>query len=567
MDRTVAINKWPEIAIYVGRNAKLASVIAGLIIAGMGIAVAFYSVMQATVFDAQQKMDQQAKLISSVSIDSRNLLIRLNEKESTSCSQANLARLRGILHEYRYAREVGIFDTKGRVYCTTDIGRLPVPIAEPAGSYVLPTNNKIWPTRQLKLKGGPRYWPSLTLFDSPNKPIKAMILEYGRFNIVLDPFFRKEMFATLQGRLWAQIDKNHIVPMLGYESPKQIARLQPTLLATLKAGVEQRLFPPRIEIAKHVPGTNIFVYDSLNMTEILRHAPNVLFAGIAISLLLGTLVTMVLSPRFTKYQSLDYRIQYLCDQDHVICLYQPIVRMADGSIAGAEVLMRICDDGTVLRPDQVFPHIVANGMTWETDKAVTTKACEELSPLYHELNGMKIALNFFPEDLRFDTAGKHLKALCERYSLDPTDITVELTEHQLASNSSILGELSHFREEGFALSVDDFGTGYSNLGSIKKIMPDHLKIDRSFVFEMERKTMKSSLIPEIIAIARAVNAEVIAEGIEEYNQMVLLRDLYVEYGQGYYFAKPLPIDEFRQFVLQHSGNQGQGISLGPVHTK
>lgn len=557
-------NKRPGIAIYLGRYAKPVSVMVGLLISGMCIVLLVFGVMQATVLDTQQMQEQQATQVAAVTVDSRNLLIRLNEKESTACTKTNLIRLRGIMHEYRVARDIGIFNDKDLLYCTTDIGRLPVPLKDPGGTFALPANNQLWPSKRLHLKEGPRYWPSLTLFDS-TKPVKAMVLKYGRFNVVLDPFFRKRMFATLKGRVWTQLDKNHIAPMLSYQSPDEIARLQPTLLAALKAGVKLRLFPLTIDIARHVPDTSLFIYQSLKTTDIIGYAPKVLLGGFTLSLMLGTLITMVLSSRLMKYQLLDYRIQYLCDHEHVLCLYQPIVRMSDGSVAGAEVLMRVLDDGTVLRPDEIFPHIIAKGMTWEVDKTVTAKACEELAPVYHELNSMKIAFNFFPEDLRFDTAGMHLKELCDRYNLAPANITVELTEHQLASNTSILDEISLFREAGYKLSVDDFGTGYSNLGSIKKIMPDHLKIDRSFVFEMEQQSMKSSLIPEIIAIARAVNAEVIAEGIEELDQMTMLRDLDVEFGQGYYFAKPLPIDEFRQFVVQHGTNQDREIALIPSH--
>jgi EAL domain-containing protein (putative c-di-GMP-specific phosphodiesterase class I) len=113
---------------------------------------------------------------------------------------------------------------------------------------------------------------------------------------------------------------------------------------------------------------------------------------------------------------------------------------------------------------------------------------------------------------------------------------------------SFVRELTDLKTAGYLVSVDDFGTGYSNLSSIKKLLPDFLKIDKSFVFDMEENSLRSSLIPEIVGIARAVGAKVIAEGIENEAQWRMLLSFGVEYGQGYWFARPMQLAQFAAYL-------------------
>ena len=112
-----------------------------------------------------------------------------------------------------------------------------------------------------------------------------------------------------------------------------------------------------------------------------------------------------------------------------------------------------------------------------------------------------------------------------------------------------MAQIHRFKDAGYLISVDDFGTGYSNLGSVSRTSPDFLKIDKSFVFEMEDTSVRSSLIPEIVAIAKAVNAEVIAEGVENEAQANKLHEMGARFGQGYLFARPMPIKDFVAYYL------------------
>ncbi|MDH4134804.1 MAG: EAL domain-containing protein, partial [Gammaproteobacteria bacterium] len=118
-------------------------------------------------------------------------------------------------------------------------------------------------------------------------------------------------------------------------------------------------------------------------------------------------------------------------------------------------------------------------------------------------------------------------------------VDIEVIEQ--ADHGALAGEIASLKRAGYRISLDDFGTGYANLASVRSLAPDHLKIDKSFVYEMEDASLRSSLIPQMVSIARAVGAKVIAEGIENDAQCEKLLAHGVDYGQGFLFAEPMEI--------------------------
>ena len=165
----------------------------------------------------------------------------------------------------------------------------------------------------------------------------------------------------------------------------------------------------------------------------------------------------------------------------------------------------------------------------------------------------RVSINFLPQDLQYARLHPHLQALRERWALAHLCLSLEIVEHRI--DAQIMAQLPLFRASGYVLSVDDFGTGFSNLKSVKAIRPDLLKIDKTFVFDMEADSVRSSLIPQMIDIARAVNAQVVAEGIENEQQLQMLRDLGVQFGQGYYLCRPVPLETFAAVLAQRAAAQ------------
>jgi sensor c-di-GMP phosphodiesterase-like protein len=138
-----------------------------------------------------------------------------------------------------------------------------------------------------------------------------------------------------------------------------------------------------------------------------------------------------------------------------------------------------------------------------------------------------------------------LELMSYKKMISEYNMFLEVIEDQYLEKEEASIAIKKLKTMGFRIAIDDFGTGYSNFSSLKNLDIDYLKIDKSFIFEMEEATVKSSLIPHIIDISNSLKLSCVAEGIENSLQLKLLKEWGIKYGQGYYFSKPIGIEEFQ----------------------
>jgi len=140
----------------------------------------------------------------------------------------------------------------------------------------------------------------------------------------------------------------------------------------------------------------------------------------------------------------------------------------------------------------------------------------------------------------FDMESSDYASVIDRTGLDPAALKLEMTESAvMARTHEALATLRELRQLGIQLLIDDFGTGYSSLSRLQSFPIDQLKIDRSFVMGMEHEDAKAEIVRTILALARTLGLEVVAEGIETAEALNMLRDLECEHGQGYFFSSPV----------------------------
>jgi sensor c-di-GMP phosphodiesterase-like protein len=239
------------------------------------------------------------------------------------------------------------------------------------------------------------------------------------------------------------------------------------------------------------------------------------------------------------------------NKNRLLCYYQPIISLETNKTVGCEVLCRYeDDDGKVVTPDKFLPLVKKKALTEKFTSIVVDKTFEELEPLLRNNEDMKVAFNFFPSDFDIVTIEKLLRKHKENYPL--TNINIELTEDELIEAKKLTFQLNNIREKGYQVSIDDFGTGYSSLSYLKDINADYIKIDRSFIKDLEIGTVKSKLIPDIVSIISSIGSGIIAEGIENVEQLEYLKSLNVHFGQGYYFSRPLPVEDFKIYFEENN---------------
>jgi EAL domain-containing protein (putative c-di-GMP-specific phosphodiesterase class I) len=146
-----------------------------------------------------------------------------------------------------------------------------------------------------------------------------------------------------------------------------------------------------------------------------------------------------------------------------------------------------------------------------------------------------------------------LKAQLRNADVDPGHICIELTEMALANDAErVVASLQHLRADGFGISIDDFGSGYSSFAYLQRFPIDELKIDQSFIRDIAHKQQALAIIRAMLAMASALGLSVVAEGIEGPEQLKLLIDNDCAMGQGYLFAKPMPLDAFISWIKQQA---------------
>jgi sensor c-di-GMP phosphodiesterase-like protein len=475
-------------------------------------------------------------MVQAVAADTRTLLERLNRSYQPDCSDANLQKFREEVFASAFQGEVGVLDEQGRLICTSLMGRLPraleVPVPDLSGSSmsgeVININNDV-----TLLIGGGRF--------------RATIVRMGRFNTVVSPKSLETLFSKGQDSLRLLRPEGDSVllfvnPALSAQWKKRLA--QDDLMA---APVHEFSWRDLAFISSRPAEGTRFISQSITPLQAFFEKYDDEFAmALLASLLTGVLAYAAVVPVFRSWNQLGHRIKGLLIDDNIICMYQPIVELMSGVPVGCEVLMRLRDGAEVIYPDQVLPLVVQRKLTWELDQAVVRKAIRELSEGLPAMAEFKVAFNFFPENISYE----RLSALFdgELKKAQPRGFKFDLEVIEQQYEGVMLQEITELKRAGYLVSVDDFGTGYSNLGSVKTLSPDLLKIDKSFVFEMEDASVRSSLVPEIVGIARAVGAKVIAEGIENEAQRRMLLGFGVDFGQGYLFARPMDILSLARFL-------------------
>ncbi len=226
---------------------------------------------------------------------------------------------------------------------------------------------------------------------------------------------------------------------------------------------------------------------------------------------------------------------------------QPKMRVSDGQIIGAEALVRWVEaNGNMIFPDKFIPQFEKNGFIVELDKYMVESTCKVMRKWREEgRNLLPISINCSRLNLANPNFVLDVAKIVDEYEIPHHYIEIELTESTIIENEEVLEKLFFdLHEHGFSVSIDDFGSGYSSLGLLKNLKADTLKLDRSF-FTDNKDTVRGELVVDgIVKLSQSLNMLVVAEGVEEEEQIDFLKFIGCDAAQGYYFAKPMCISDF-----------------------
>jgi len=250
---------------------------------------------------------------------------------------------------------------------------------------------------------------------------------------------------------------------------------------------------------------------------------------------------------------LENALHRALDNSEFIIYYQPKINLADKKIVGIEALLRWQHENFgIVSPAQFIPLAEQNGLIVPIGDWLTSSICKQIKEWKKQgLQVPRVAINVSGGQLREqDFIGK-VSTLMQQTEVCGTELEFELTESILIKSSpETLNKLGQIRKMGIGISIDDFGTGYSSLQYLKNFPHDHIKIDQSFIRDIVNDQNTASIVSSIISLAHKMGVKVIAEGVENNDQVQYLIEHHCDEIQGFFYSKPLSADSMARIITK-----------------
>lgn len=320
-------------------------------------------------------------------------------------------------------------------------------------------------------------------------------------------------------------------------------------------------------------GITLFPNDGPDVPSLLRHAELAMEKAKSLGGNTAVFFDPALAEAAEQRRHLQNDLRQAMAKQEFVLFYQPIVDLQANRLAGAETLIRWRHPVRgLVPPDQFIPLAEQTGLINEIGLWVLDQACAQLAAWQAAGQDLHISFNVSARQIPDGLPPSALQEALQRHGIAPHRLALEITEGVFIDDMDRalrwLDAVHHF---GVRVYLDDFGTGYSSLSYLKRFPVDTLKVDKSFVRDMQERGNERSLVEAVVAMANSLDLDVVAEGVEEPQQAQILRDMQCRYAQGYYFSRPVPIDNFSTaaervaFLLAEANSSGRDAHTAHAH--
>lgn len=302
-------------------------------------------------------------------------------------------------------------------------------------------------------------------------------------------------------------------------------------------------------------GIAMYPDDGQSLTELMRHADVAMYnakqnqRGIAF-------YNSMQDSQSLAILNMESDLRKAIENNMLEVYYQPKVLVETGEVCGAEALLRWHHPEQGWIPPSTFVSIaeqsglIENLTLWVLEKAV--EDCAHWHALGHTHG---VAVNLSAKNLRNDTLAETISTILSKSNLSPLAVTLEVTENAVMTDTGRAHEiLLELHRNGFVISLDDFGTGHSSLAHLKQLPVSEFKIDKSFVMDMLSNSGDATIVRAAIELGHNLGLKIVAEGVESEAIQQQLQKLHCDYCQGYYFAKPMPLGQWIDFLDAQRNN-------------
>lgn len=314
------------------------------------------------------------------------------------------------------------------------------------------------------------------------------------------------------------------------------------------------------------PSVGVAVYpdDGHDLESLMKNADTALHHAKASGRDRITRFSGTMSVRSLERLDIEDSLRRAIQNDDLELHYQPKYALDRREIVGVEALLRWDhpERGSI-SPAKFIPIAEDSGMIIELSDWVLHKACEQLQSWQGTLlDDIRIAINLSARQFQLEDLHTQIFRALTARSVDVHKLEIELTEGALMHDAeSTIVSLNMIKEAGLSIAVDDFGTGYSSMSYLKRFPIDALKIDRSFVCEIHSSEDSHSICKAIVALGHGLGMKIIAEGVENHEQLQLLHMMGCDQIQGYFFARPMPAGDVGKFITERKQSRVSRLPL------
>lgn len=389
---------------------------------------------------------------------------------------------------------------------------------------------------------------------SPNYQFAVLFLDLDQFKVINDSLGHltgDQLLIAVADKLQHILRATDLAARLGGD--EFVILLEEIEGVQTAVQVAERIFA-EFETTTLIDQRNIFITTSIGIvlgsaaytdaSDLLRDADIALYRAKAQGRAQYEIFDVEMHIQALKRLNLEHDLRRAIDQQEFVIHYQPIVALNSQTLIGFEALVRWQHPTQgLISPADFIPVAEETGLIVSIDQWLLQMACQQLAEwhqLFPQWSNLKLSINLSFQDLRQPNLLETIVQSLAQSGLEAQYLTLEITESMLIENiENTIGLLKQLRELGIQISIDDFGTGYSSLSYLYNLPTDYLKIDQSFVRNMQQGDKNSKIVEAIIGLSNQLEMDAIAEGIETSQQLEWLKELGCELGQGYLFAKPL----------------------------
>ncbi|TKD68827.1 putative bifunctional diguanylate cyclase/phosphodiesterase [Pseudalkalibacillus hwajinpoensis] len=387
----------------------------------------------------------------------------------------------------------------------------------------------------------------------------VMLIDFDRFKRINDLFgheFGDRVLQAIGKRLEQVLNGRFVVARLGgdeftilvTEEEQHVARIAKQVLESFQ---QPLLIDTQECLLTASIGISLYPHHGSDAAELLKHADMAMYDVKDKTTNNFAFYIEEMSNQTLHKIILENDLRRAIDENELVVYYQPKINTFLGKVIGFEALVRWKHPNIgLIPPDEFIQAAEETGLIIPIEKWVMRQACEQIKQ-WHVLyeKELTIAVNLSQRHFNQEDIVCTIHTILTEVGLEPESLEIEITESMAMFNEEeTIEKLHKLRELGLEISMDDFGTGYSSLNYMKKLPINRLKIDRLFIKDITNSSCDLAVVTTIISMARHLELDIIAEGVETEEQLSVLKGLECYEVQGYLYSKPIPAKEIEEFM-------------------